>query len=133
MPLSQTLMNALVAGTLFWTGATQAKTQWEALVLNDQGLFYIDPKSISEENGRKQLWSVLDYKQTQSTPGGKSYQSIHSQIQLNCQMKLARVVHLTYYSGPMLSGQVIDRQGMLHEWLDIDPKSPMQKIARRVC
>ena len=46
---------------------------------------------------------------------------------------MARVLHLTYYTGPMLTGQVVSRQGMLHEWLDIDPTSPIQKIARRVC
>lgn len=111
----------------------QASTKWEAVMLNDQGLFYIDPKSITEEDGRKKVWSALDYKKPQSTGDGKPYLSIHSQIQLNCKLKMARVLHLTYYTGPMLTGQVVSRQGMLHEWLDIDPSSPIQKIARRVC
>ena len=48
-------------------------------------------------------------------------------------MKLARVIHQTYYTGPMLTGKVVMRQGMLHEWMAIDPSSPIQKIARRVC
>lgn len=113
--------------------AAQASTKWEAIMLNDQGLFYIDPKTITEEDGRKKVWSALDYKKPQSTGDGKPYMSIHSQIQLNCKLKMARVLHLTYYTGPMLSGQVVSRQGMLHEWLDIDPASPIQKIARRVC
>ncbi len=112
---------------------TQASPKWEAVMLNDQGLFYIDPKSITEEDGRKKVWSALDYKKPQSTGDGKPYLSIHSQIQLNCKLKMARVLHLTYYTGPMLTGQVVSRQGMLHEWLDIDPTSPIQKIARRVC
>lgn len=111
----------------------QASPKWEAVMLNDQGLFYIDPKSITEEDGRKKVWSALDYKKPQSTGDGKPYLSIHSQIQLNCKLKMARVLHLTYYTGPMLTGQVVSRQGMLHEWLDIDPTSPIQKIARRVC
>ena len=111
----------------------QASTKWEAVMLNDQGLFYIDPKSITEEDGRKKVWSALDYKKPQSTGDGKPYLSIHSQIQLNCKLKMARVLHLTYYTGPMLTGQVVSRQGMLHEWLDIDPSSPIQKIARRIC
>jgi hypothetical protein len=112
---------------------TQASTKWEAVMLNDQGLFYIDPRSIAEEDGRKTVWSALDYKKPQSTGDGKPYLSIHSQIQLNCKLKMARVLHLTYYTGPMLSGRVVSKQGMLHEWLDIDPSSPIQKIARRVC
>jgi hypothetical protein len=43
-------------------------------------------------------------------------------------------MHMTYYSGAMLTGKVVSRQGMLHEWMDIDdPTSAIQRIARRVC
>jgi hypothetical protein len=131
MPRSLALALAAVF-CLFGAGA-QANPKWEAVMLNDQGLFYIDPKSITEEDGRKKVWSALDYKKPQTTGDGKPYLSIHSQIQVNCSLKMARVLHLTYYTGPMLTGKVVSRQGMLHEWLDIDPTSPIQKIARRVC
>jgi hypothetical protein len=113
--------------------AVQASPKWEPITLNDQGLFYIDPKSVTEEDGRKTVWSALDYKKPQLTGDGKPYLSIHSQIQINCKLKMARVLHLTYHAGPMLTGQTVIRQGMLHEWLDIDPTSPIQKIARRIC
>jgi len=133
MKLSRLLASALVGLSGLLCVGAQASTKWEAVMLNDQGLFYIDPQSITEEDGRKKVWSALDYKKPQSTGDGKPYLSIHSQIQLNCKLKMARVLHLTYYTGPMLTGQVVSRQGMLHEWLDIDPSSPIQKIARRVC
>lgn len=112
---------------------SQASPKWEPITLNDQGLFYIDPKSITEEDGRKKVWGALDYKKQQFTGDGKPYLSIQSQVQINCKQKMARVMHLTYYSGPMLTGQTVVRQGMLHEWLDIDPTSPIHKIARRIC
>jgi hypothetical protein len=32
-----------------------------------------------------------------------------------------------------LTGKVVSRQGMLHDWMDIDPTSAIHKIARRVC
>ncbi len=133
MKLSRLLASVLVGLSGLLCVGAQASTKWEAVMLNDQGLFYIDPKSITEEDGRKKVWSALDYKKPQTTGDGKPYLSIHSQIQLNCKLKMARVLHLTYYTGPMLTGQVVSRQGMLHEWLDIDPSSPIQKIARRVC
>ncbi len=133
MKLTRHLAHALAALSCLLCLGAQASPKWEAIMLNDQGLFYIDPKSITEEDGRKKVWSALDYKKPQSTGDGKPYLSIHSQIQLNCKLKMARVLHLTYYTGPMLTGQVVSRQGMLHEWLDIDPTSPIQKIARRVC
>lgn len=133
MKLTRPIACALMGLSLLLCWGAKASTKWEAIMLNDQGLFYIDPKSITEEDGRKKVWSALDYKKPQTTGDGKPYLSIHSQIQLNCQLKMARVLHLTYYTGPMLTGQVVSRQGMLHEWLDIDPSSPIQKIARRVC
>ncbi len=133
MKLTRHLAHTLAALSCLLCLGAQASPKWEAIMLNDQGLFYIDPKSITEEDGRKKVWSALDYKKPQSTGDGKPYLSIHSQIQLNCKLKMARVLHLTYYTGPMLTGQVVSRQGMLHEWLDIDPTSPIQKIARRVC
>lgn len=133
MKLTRPIACALLGLSLLLCQGTQASTKWEALMLNDQGLFYIDPQSITEEDGRKKVWSALDYKKPQTTGDGKPYLSIHSQIQVNCHLKMARVLHLTYYTGPMLTGKVVSRQGMLHEWLDIDPTSPIQKIARRVC
>ena len=110
-----------------------AAPKWEVIVLNDQGMFYIDATSIEQEAGRKVLWSAIDYKKTQTTAEGKPYLSAQTQLMINCKAKMARVMHLTHYSGAMLTGKVVSRQGMLHDWMDIDPTSAIHKIARRVC
>jgi hypothetical protein len=110
-----------------------AAPKWEVVVLNDQGMFYIDANSITQEAGRKVLWSAIDYKKTQMTAQGQPYLSAQTQLMVNCEAKMARVMHLTHYSGAMLTGKVVSRQGMLHDWMDIDPTSAIHKIARRVC
>ena len=110
-----------------------AAPKWEVIVLNDQGMFYIDANSIEQEAGRKVLWSAIDYKKTHTTAEGKPYLSAQTQLMINCKAKMARVMHLTHYSGAMLTGKVVSRQGMLHDWMDIDPTSAIHKIARRVC
>jgi hypothetical protein len=123
-------------GVLFSLGTLTAfatTTKWDAITLNDQGMFFIDAHSIKDEGGRKILWSAVDYKKPQSTADGVAYLSVQTQLQINCKAKMARVMHMTYFSGPMLTGKQVGRQGMLHEWLDIDPSSAIQKIARRVC
>lgn len=124
---------ALIISLGFGASQGMAAPKWDAIVLNDQGMFYIDANSVTEETGRKVLWSAIDYKKPQSTAEGQAYLSAQSQLMINCKAKMARVMHLTYYSGAMLTGKVVSRQGMLHEWMDIDPTSPIQKIARRVC
>ena len=113
--------------------AFAATPKWDAITLNDQGMFFVDAHSIKDEGGRKIVWSAVDYKKPQSTADGAAYLSVQTQLQINCNAKMARVMHLTYFSGPMLTGKQVGRQGMLHEWLDIDPSSAIQKIARRVC
>ena len=113
--------------------AASANPKWEPVTQSAQGAFYIDAKSITEEDGRKKVWSALDYKKPQTTGNGKTYLSLQSQVQINCKQKMARVLHMAYFTGPMLTGQEVYRQGMLHEWVNIDPASPIHKIARKIC
>lgn len=133
MPSNKIAPNLVAVLCGFLTGMAVANPKWEAVVLNDQGLYYIDAHDITQEGTRFVLWSAIDYKKPQKTAEGETYMSVKSQLSINCKAKMARVMHLTYYAGPMLKGKVISRQGMIHEWMDIDPSSAMHKIARKVC
>ncbi len=133
MNLFKTSAMSLIAGAVLFSLPGLAAPKWEAVVLNDQGMFYIDANSVSQESGRKVLWSAIDYKKPQNTAEGQAYLSTQTQLMINCKAQMARVMHLTYFSGAMLTGKVVARQGMLHEWMEIDPSSAVKKIARRVC
>jgi hypothetical protein len=135
-PMRTRPLAVLAFGMLWGLGAMNAMAatpKWDAITLNDQGMFFIDLQSIKDEGGKKVLWSAVDYKKPQTTAEGVAYSSIQTQLHINCKAKMARVMHMTYFSGPMLTGKQVGRQGMLHEWLEIDPTSAIQKIARRVC
>jgi hypothetical protein len=110
-----------------------ADTRWEPLTLADQGMYYFDPQSIEQQGSNKQLWTVLDYRSPQTNSEGQSYRSMRAQVQINCKARLARLTHMSYYSGGMLSGSVVQRQGMLRDWNEIEADSPMARIGRRVC
>lgn len=96
-------------------------------------MYYMDPKSIEQQGPIKVMWTVLDYRNAQTTSEGQSYRSIRAQVQINCKARLARLTHMTYHGGGMLSGPVVQRRGMLNDWLEIETDSPMARIARRVC
>lgn len=133
---SLTIAAAALAATLAATLAlapAHAAPRWETLMLNAQGVYYIDPASVSRDGDKRTFISMLDYRNTQINEAGKPYLSIQSQFQINCRMKLARIVHLTYYSGPMLTGNVIERQGMLQDWNEIDSTTPVARMVRFVC
>jgi hypothetical protein len=107
--------------------------KWELVAQGNTGFYYIDPRSIESDGDRKRVWTVLDYREEQKLQDGARYRSTHAQVQFNCKARLARLVHLTYHSGPMREGSVVLRQGMLQDWFEIEAGSPMQRMAGKVC
>ncbi len=121
-----------VAAALALTPAL-AGPRWEPVMLAEQGMFYLDPASIETRNERKEVWTALDYRKPQFTAEGKAYLSTRAQVWVNCRLQMARIMHLTYYSGPMLGGRESEKTGMLQDWKEIEPDTPAHKIARKVC
>ena len=127
---SRLLALVLVAGS---TAVTHGAPRWEQVVSMGPGHYYIDPASITKDGDRRTFNSALDYRNPQTSATGKAYQSVATQFQVSCRMKMARIVHMTYYSGPMMTGAEVQKRGMLRDWHDIEPDSPIARIARRVC
>jgi hypothetical protein len=75
----------------------------------------------------------LDYRAPQTNSEGQTYRSMRAQVQINCKARMARLTHMSYFSGGMLSGKEVQKQGMLRDWHEIEADSPMARIARRVC
>lgn len=133
-PLALSLARGAAAIAVAVLSLSAHATRWESVAQGPAGFYYLDPASIEEEEaGRKRAWTVLDYRQEQTLQGGGRYRSMHAQVQFNCKARLARLVHLTYYSGPMLAGSVVMRQGMLQDWFEIESGSPIYRMAYRVC
>ena len=125
---------AVMAGVLLASGAALvAAERWEAVLLSEQGMYYLDPQSISAQGSTKVLWTVLDYRSVQEGAEGANYRSMRAQVQINCKARLARLTHMTYYSGAMMTGGEVQKRGMLRDWHEIEPDSPIARIARRVC
>ena len=62
MKLRKTAHYAFIGLICVMCSVANASAKWESVTRNDLGLFYIDPKSITEEDGRKWVWTALDYK-----------------------------------------------------------------------
>ena len=84
--------------------------KWELVAQSNNGFYYLDPGSVEASGGRKTAWTVLDHRELQSLRDGKRYLSTHAQVQFNCKANLARIVHLSYYSGAMLAGSQVHQQ-----------------------
>lgn len=110
-----------------------AQARLETMGLFPIGVFYIDSASVVREGGYRKLLSALDYRETQSSSQGKAFLSTRSQLHIDCKKELVRTLHLTMFAGQMLSGAVVDSEGILQEWQLIPSDTPMRRIWHRVC
>ncbi len=127
------LLALAVVASLACTATAHSAPRWESVASSDQGHYHIDAASITRDGERRSFNSLLDYRRAQTSASGKTYQSVETQLQVNCSMKMARIIHMTYYSGPMLKGAVVERQGMLKDWAEVDASSPVHRLMRYAC
>lgn len=129
---SQAMRGALITATAL-AACAFAAPRWEPVMNNSQGTYSIDPASTTRDGDQRAFNSALDYRTPQTRAPGKTHQSVETKFQVNCRTKMARIIHMTYYSGPKLSGSVVERQGMLQDWIEVDPTSPVYRLMRHVC
>ena len=115
------------------SGAAQPHRHWDAVLLNDTGLYHFDPHSVSASGQVRTFQSMVDYKAPQESADGKRYLSTLTEVQLNCKNGTARIMHLTYHADHMGGGREVHKEGMIRDWLDIPAGSPIERIAKRVC
>ena len=130
LPLFLALTGLLQAGLSM---AQQHRPHWDAVLLNDKGLFHFDPHSVSIHGQVRTFLSMVDYKTPQETADGKRYQSTVTEIQLNCKNGTARIMHMAYHSDGMGAGKEVHKEGMVREWMDVPAASPIERIAKRIC
>jgi hypothetical protein len=110
-----------------------AHARMETMGLYPQGVFYIDTASVVREGDYRKVLSTLDYRQAQNSSQGKPFLSTRSQLHIDCKKELVRTLHLTMFAGAMLSGAVVESEGILNEWQLIPPETPMRRIWNRLC
>jgi hypothetical protein len=121
-----------VFGMLWLSTPVQARL--DSVGLYPHAAVYIDgAEPVRKEGSVRKLWTVTDYKQAQHHEGATVYRSSRAWMAIDCAAKQARVLHLSFFEGQMQSGSVIEREGILHEWLPIVPDSPIARIAYKVC
>ena len=110
-----------------------AYAEWSRVGYYANGDFYIDRDTITRNGERREVWSVMDYRSPQMNNNGKIYRSTRSMLQLDCTHKMARIVHMAFFSGSMLRGNEIGKMGSLKEWESAPPDTPIRAILDAGC
>lgn len=113
--------------------ASGVRADWIKVDSYEAGTYYINSDEVKKTGYMRSFWSVLDYKLPQKTSRGLPYQSTRTHMEIECRQKTVHILSFSMHGGPMLTGQVVDTQGVMRDWQSIPPDTPLEKLHRLVC
>jgi hypothetical protein len=124
---------SLASMTIALTISSVVRADWVKVDSYDAGTYYINTDEVKKTGYIRSFWSVLDYKSPQKTSRGLAYQSTRTHMEIECRQKTVHILSFSMHGGPMLTGQVIETQGVMRDWQSIPPDTPLEKLHRLVC
>ena len=125
---------ALLTSSLVLLFASQAaNAEWQKVLTYDSGTVYIDDANIKKAGYVRSFWSLLDYKTPQKAQRGAYFVSTRTHMEMDCRKEMVHILQFSMHSGPMLTGEIIDSQGVMREWQTIPPDTPLVPLFKYVC
>ena len=97
------------------------------------GTYYIEASTVEKTGSLRDFWTMLDYPSPQKSARGVNFLSTRTHMQLDCKKQSVRVLQFSMHTGHMLSGELIDQQGVMREWQSIPPDTPLVSYLKAVC
>ena len=129
--LKQAVVTAATALVMLAPHAAHA--EWQKVTTTDSGIIYVDDGSIKRAGAVRSFWSLLDYKTPQKAQRGAFYVSTRTHMEMDCRKEMVHILQFSMHSGPMLTGEIVDSQGVMREWQTIPPDTPLVNLFRFVC
>ncbi len=124
---------AMVTALVLLCASQAAHAEWQKVLTYDSGTIYVDDASIKKTGYIRSFWSLLDYKTPQKAQRGAYYVSTRTHMEMDCRKEMVHMLQFSMHSGPMLTGEVIDTQGVMREWQSIPPDTPLVPLFQFVC
>ena len=113
--------------------STGALAEWVAIGNTDDSTAYADAATIRRSGSTAKMWNLSDYKTAQKLGPGKSYMSAKLQLEYDCREERARNLFLSYHSGNMGDGTLIDVVIETSRWLPLPPGSEGEALWKIAC
>ena len=110
-----------------------AHAEWQKVTTTDSGIIYVDDATIKRTGPVRSFWSLFDYKSPQRAQRGAFYVSTRTHMEMDCRKEMVHMLQFSMQSGPMLTGEIIDSQGVMREWQSIPPDTPLVNLFKYVC
>lgn len=93
---------------------------------------YADPATIRKTDGKVTMWTLTDYKAMQKTDG-KTFMSVRSQNEYDCQDGQSRIFYANIHSKNMAGGEIISTSIKPRDWEPIEPGSVGEALWKIAC
>ena len=110
-----------------------AYAEWQRVTTTDSGIIYVDDGTIKRNGPIRSFWSLLDYRTPQKAQRGAYFVSTRTHMEMDCRKELVHILQFSMHSGPMLTGEIIDSQGVMREWQTIPPDTPLVALYKFIC
>jgi len=128
------LSHKSLAVAMILLGFQSAHAEWKMIGTYPAGTYYIEANTVEKSGaGLRDFWTMLDYPTAQKSARGVSYLSTRTHMQLDCKKQSVRILQFSMHTGRMLSGELIDQQGVMREWQSIPPDTPLVTYMKAVC
>jgi len=124
---------AIVAALAYLLMPNLAFADWQKVTSTDSGVIYVDDGSMKKVGSIRSFWSLFDYRAPQKAQRGAYYVSTRTHMEMDCRKEMVHILQFSMHSGPMLTGEIIDSQGVMREWQSIPPDTPLVSLFRFVC
>jgi hypothetical protein len=123
----------LVVTALLLLAPHAAHAEWQKVTTTDSGIIYVDDGTIKRAGPIRSFWSLFDYRSPQKAQRGAFYVSTRTHMEMDCRKEMVHILQFSMHSGPMLTGEIIDSQGVMREWQTIPPDTPLVNLFKHVC
>jgi hypothetical protein len=110
-----------------------AQADWQKVTTTDSGIIYVDDGTIKRNGPIRSFWSLLDYRTPQKAQRGAYFVSTRTHMEMDCRKEMVHILQFSMHSGPMLTGEIVDSQGVMREWQTIPPDTPLVNLFKFVC
>jgi hypothetical protein len=110
-----------------------AHAEWQKVTTTDSGIIYVDDGTIKRNGPIRSFWSLLDYRTPQKAQRGAYFVSTRTHMEMDCRKEMVHILQFSMHSGPMLTGEIVDSQGVMREWQTIPPDTPLVSLFKFVC
>ncbi|MEO0316911.1 MAG: hypothetical protein RL404_588 [Pseudomonadota bacterium] len=125
-------LNRFLASLMLLAAGT-AHADWSSVARHNNGEFFIDRSTIKIKGAQREVWSMMNYSNPQLSSNGLVYRSTKSLLQVECETRYARAIHMSFFTDLKLRGNEFGKMGSLPPWEKVPQDSAMREILDLVC